>query len=164
MGLRLKCDIKFNKLPLSFNKVLKIVYINEDIITVVVVVVISTHTMRSKIFYRCYVVMSLFRILQLLNRRVLEDLKTFWWEYNRTECEKIEDESDGISIYNIGGVFLVIFIGIGLGLITLAFEYYWYRIRPGSRNKDGKPGTDSGDLKQNGVAGQTGIDNQAFDH
>ena len=45
-------------------------------------------------------------------------------------CAKIEDESDGISIQNIGGVFLVIFIGIGLGLITLAFEYYWYRWRP----------------------------------
>ena len=49
----------------------------------------------------------------LLNQRVLEDLKTKWWEFDRKECPKIEDESDGISIYNIGGVFLVIFIGIG---------------------------------------------------
>ena len=108
-----------------------------------------------------------FRILQLLNRRVLEDLKTFWWEYNRTQCEKIEDESDGISIYNIGGVFLVIFIGIGLGLITLGFEYYWYRIRPGSRSgAASKPAADdpSGEVVRNGVAGQTGIDNRAFDH
>ena len=50
-------------------------------------------------------------ILQLLNKRVLEDLKTFWWDYERKECPKVEDESDGISIKNIGGVFLVIFIG-----------------------------------------------------
>ena len=56
----------------------------------------------------------------------MEDLKSRWWEFNRKDCPKIEDESDGISIQNIGGVFLVIFIGIGLGLITLAFEYYWY--------------------------------------
>ena len=55
----------------------------------------------------------LFRILQLLNERVLEDLKTKWWEFDRKDCPKIEDESDGISISNIGGVFLVIFIGIG---------------------------------------------------
>ena len=41
------------------------------------------------------------------------------------DCPKVEDESDGISIKNIGGVFLVIFIGIGLGLVTLGFEYYW---------------------------------------
>ena len=47
----------------------------------------------------------------MLNRRVLEDLKSQWWEYDRVKCDKIEDESDGISIYNIGGVFLVIFIG-----------------------------------------------------
>jgi ionotropic glutamate receptor len=75
--------------------------------------------------------------LQLLNQRVLEDLKTTWWEFNRLKCPKIEDESDGISIQNIGGVFLVIFIGIGLGLITLAFEYYWYKWRP-MFNKDSK--------------------------
>ncbi len=65
-----------------------------------------------------------------MNQRFLEDLKTTWWEYRKEECPKIEDESDGISIKNIGGVFLVIFIGIGLGLITLAFEYYWYKWRP----------------------------------
>ena len=33
----------------------------------------------------------------------------------------------GISIQDIGGVFLVIFLGIGLGIIALLFEYYWYR-------------------------------------
>ncbi len=65
------------------------------------------------------------RILQLLNQRFLEDLKSRWWEFNRKKCPAIENEEDGISIQNIGGVFLVIFIGIGLGLITLAFEYYW---------------------------------------
>ena len=76
----------------------------------------------------------LFSILQLLNQRFLEDLKTTWWEFNKTACSKIEDESDGISIQNIGGVFLVILIGIGLGLITLAFEYYWYKWRPQPSN------------------------------
>lgn len=69
-------------------------------------------------------------VLQLLNQRVLEDLKSRWWDFGKVKCEKIEDESDGISIKNIGGVFLVIFIGIGLGLLTLAFEYYWYKLRP----------------------------------
>ncbi|KAK2171502.1 hypothetical protein NP493_1059g00000 [Ridgeia piscesae] len=74
-------------------------------------------------------------ILQLLNERALEDMKTKWWNYNRKDCPKVEDESDGISIKNIGGVFLVIFIGIGLGLVTLAFEYYWYKWRPSVRAK-----------------------------
>ncbi|RUS82782.1 hypothetical protein EGW08_009446 [Elysia chlorotica] len=69
-------------------------------------------------------------ILKLINRRVLEELKTYWWTKDEKECPKIEDESDGISIRNIGGVFLVIVIGAGLSLLTLAFEFYWYRIRP----------------------------------
>ena len=91
-------------------------------------------------------------ILQLLNQRVLEDLKTRWWDYNKTRCPKVEDESDGISIKNIGGVFLVIFIGIGLGLITLGFEYYWYKWRPGLASKKAGEAGDKG----NGRAGGGG--------
>ena len=30
-------------------------------------------------------------------------------------------------------LFQVIFIGIGLGLITLGFEYYWYKWRPAAK-------------------------------
>jgi hypothetical protein len=28
-----------------------------------------------------------------------------------------------------GGVFIVIFVGIGLACITLAFEYWWYKYK-----------------------------------
>ena len=73
------------------------------------------------------------RLLQLLNQRFLEDLKMKWWDFNKSSCPKIEDESDGISIHNIGGVFLVIFIGIGFGLLTLGYEYYWYKWRPAAK-------------------------------
>nr|QJX74385.1 ionotropic receptor 25a [Ceracris kiangsu] len=72
-------------------------------------------------------------ILQLLNKRKLEKLKEQWWSQNpekRNDCEKQDDQSDGISIQNIGGVFIVIFVGIGLACITLAFEYWWYKLRP----------------------------------
>lgn len=77
----------------------------------------------------------LFRILQLLNRRDLERLKEKWWNRNpeKKYCEKVEDQSDGISIQNIGGVFIVIFVGIGLACITLAFEYWWYKYRKGAK-------------------------------
>ncbi|KAL1116158.1 hypothetical protein AAG570_005653 [Ranatra chinensis] len=70
-------------------------------------------------------------ILQLLNKRELEKLKEKWWNNNpeRKECQKQEDQSDGISIHNIGGVFIVIFVGIGLACITLAFEYWWYKYK-----------------------------------
>lgn len=82
-----------------------------------------------------------YRILQLLNKRQLERLKEKWWSGNpeAKKCEKPEDQSDGISIQNIGGVFIVIFVGIGLACITLAFEYWWYKYRKGSRIVDVKP-------------------------
>lgn len=72
----------------------------------------------------------------MLNRRELERLKEKWWSRNpeRKECEKADDQSDGISIENIGGVFIVIFVGIGLACITLAFEYWWYKYRKGGTN------------------------------
>nr|AVH87315.1 ionotropic receptor 27 [Holotrichia parallela] len=74
-------------------------------------------------------------ILQLLNRRQLERLKEKWWTNNpkAMKCEKQDDQSDGISIQNIGGVFIVIFVGIGLASITLAFEYWWYKYRKTSK-------------------------------
>ncbi|XP_034939121.1 ionotropic receptor 25a-like [Chelonus insularis] len=76
-------------------------------------------------------------ILRLLNQRKLEKLKNKWWNKNpnKKECEKEDDQSDGISIQNIGGVFIVIFVGIILACMTLAFEYWYYRYRPQMQEK-----------------------------
>ena len=67
-----------------------------------------------------------YRILKLLNQRTLETLKERWWNQNpeKKVCDDDDDSGGGISIYNIGGVFIVIFIGIGLAIITLIFEYW----------------------------------------
>merc|ERR1712168_1050099 len=47
-------------------------------------------------------------ILKLLNQRKLETLKERWWNQNpeKKVCDKDDDQSDGISIENIGGVFI----------------------------------------------------------
>ncbi|KAK0406372.1 hypothetical protein QR680_018535 [Steinernema hermaphroditum] len=70
-------------------------------------------------------------ILQLLNKRQLEILKEKWWAKNpnRKSCVNMEDDSNGISIQNIGGVFIVILAGIVLSLVTLVFEYFCTRKR-----------------------------------
>nr|CAD7262763.1 unnamed protein product [Timema shepardi] len=83
-------------------------------------------------------------ILQLLNKRKLEKLKETWWNQNperKTDCEKQDDQSDGISIQNIGGVFIVIFVGIGMACVTLAFEYWWYKYKKDPRVVDVAPST-----------------------
>lgn len=58
-------------------------------------------------------------------------MKNEWWKNNpiRKNCDLKNDQSDGISIHNIGGVFLVIFVGIIFACLTLAFEYWYYRHR-----------------------------------
>lgn len=58
-------------------------------------------------------------------------MKEEWWNnaQYKSKCEKAEDQSDGISIQNIGGVFIVIFVGIGMACVTLMFEYWWYKFR-----------------------------------
>ncbi|KAK1127590.1 Ionotropic receptor 25a [Melipona bicolor] len=70
-------------------------------------------------------------ILTLLNKRKLEKLKDKWWKKNpeRKDCDAENSQSDGISIQNIGGVFVVIFLGIIFACFTLAFEYWYYRHR-----------------------------------
>ncbi|XP_064468502.1 ionotropic receptor 25a-like [Ornithodoros turicata] len=73
-------------------------------------------------------------ILKLLNQRRLEGLKETWWNKNpaKVTCDDSERQSDGISIRNIGGVFIVIFIGVVMACITLAFEYCYYKNRKGN--------------------------------
>ncbi|XP_036327744.1 ionotropic receptor 25a [Rhagoletis pomonella] len=100
-------------------------------------------------------------ILTLLNKRQLEKLKEKWWKNDETQakCDKPEDQSDGISIHNIGGVFIVIFVGIGMACITLVFEYWWYKYRKNPRivdvieaNSGGKDGKGGDGV----ILGQTG--------
>ena len=71
-------------------------------------------------------------ILKLLNERKLETLKENWWLHYKTTCEDIKKSSDGISIHNIGGVFIVIFAGVLLAIITLIFEYVFLRAKRNS--------------------------------
>jgi len=75
-------------------------------------------------------------ILKLLNQRKLETLKERWWNQHplKKVCEEDDDDGGGISIHNIGGVFIVIFVGIGLAIITLGIEYWYYKYKaPQSR-------------------------------
>ena len=75
-------------------------------------------------------------ILKLLNQRKLESLKEKWWNNNperKLNCEDSKKTSDGISIKNIGGVFVVIFIGMALACFTLIFEFLF--LKKGKKEK-----------------------------
>ncbi|KRY40697.1 Glutamate receptor ionotropic, kainate 1 [Trichinella spiralis] len=68
-------------------------------------------------------------ILKLLNQRKLEILKEKWWKNNprKMNCPNHDSESKGISVTNLGGVFIVILIGIFFSLISLLFEYVYFK-------------------------------------
>lgn len=72
-----------------------------------------------------------FRLVHLLNKRYLEKLKEEWWNSDvyKSECEEPADQSEGITFQNIGGVFIVIFVGISMACITLMFEYCVHKYR-----------------------------------
>ncbi|CAB3400516.1 unnamed protein product [Caenorhabditis bovis] len=91
-------------------------------------------------------------ILMLLNQRRLETLKEKWWtdNPNKVTCPDSSEESDGISIQNIGGVFIVILVGIVLSIITLAFEYYYYK-KKGQNSTENEEREDKGE-PSNGIA------------
>lgn len=70
-----------------------------------------------------------FRILKLLNERQLEALKEQWWHKNakKQECTNVDEETTGISIQNIGGVFILILGGIMISLVILVVEFFYYK-------------------------------------
>ncbi|OQV18207.1 Glutamate receptor ionotropic, kainate 3 [Hypsibius exemplaris] len=80
-------------------------------------------------------------ILKLLNQRELEIMKEHWWQMKKQkECTGAEDENEGISIQNIGGVFILVLAGTVLASIMLAVEYYWYRRRGAKKQTELKQG------------------------
>lgn len=71
-----------------------------------------------------------YAILQLINQRFMEILREKWWTNNpdRVVCDN-NDESEGISIENIGGVFIIIFAGVTLSFIVWAVERFVYKTK-----------------------------------
>lgn len=68
-----------------------------------------------------------YAILQLINQRFMEVLREKWWTNNprRVICDT-NNESEGISIENIGGVFIIIFAGVILSFVVWAIERFMY--------------------------------------
>lgn len=68
-----------------------------------------------------------YAILQLINKRYMEVLREKWWTNNpsRLVCD-LNDESEGISIENIGGVFIIILAGVLLSFLVWAIERLLY--------------------------------------
>ncbi|CAK1554505.1 unnamed protein product [Leptosia nina] len=66
-------------------------------------------------------------LLILQKERFLEQLTAKYWnETIRQSCPDA-DESEGITLESLGGVFIATLFGLGLAMVTLAWEVFYYK-------------------------------------
>lgn len=65
------------------------------------------------------------------NKRYFERLKKNWWENNpeNKHCTPMEDSNDGMSFWNIWGLFTVVVTGLVLSCSAIIFEYFYYNTK-----------------------------------
>jgi hypothetical protein len=55
-------------------------------------------------------------------------MKEKWWNHiDETSKCNFGEQSEGITIQNSAGVFIVVFVGILISFIILIFEYFYYK-------------------------------------
>nr|AKO90025.1 ionotropic receptor 25a.2 [Microplitis mediator] len=77
-------------------------------------------------------------ILKLLTEDKISELKKKWWDNNPKRqpwCPQRINKSDGMDIRQLGGIFIVLWVGIASAIVTLAVQYWWYRYRSRMRFK-----------------------------
>lgn len=66
-------------------------------------------------------------ILELQKDRYFELLSSKYWNSTlRSLCPTLDD-SEGITLRSLGGVFIATLVGLGIAMIVLAFEVYFYQ-------------------------------------
>uniref|UniRef100_A0A182NDI8 Ionotropic glutamate receptor C-terminal domain-containing protein n=1 Tax=Anopheles dirus TaxID=7168 RepID=A0A182NDI8_9DIPT len=91
-----------------------------------------------------------FFILELQKKRYFESITAkFWNNSARGQCPNTDD-SEGITLESLGGVFIATLVGLALAMITLLGEVIYYRRKESSRNivKVAPFGTADGALDQ----------------
>ncbi|XP_041988810.1 ionotropic receptor 25a [Aricia agestis] len=66
-------------------------------------------------------------LLNLQKERVLEQLTAKYWNETARQSCPDADESEGITLESLGGVFIATLFGLGLAMITLAWEVFYYK-------------------------------------
>ncbi|XP_015174609.1 PREDICTED: glutamate receptor ionotropic, kainate 3 [Polistes dominula] len=78
------------------------------------------------------------RILDLQKDRYFETLASKYWNQSlKAQCPN-SDDSEGITLESLGGVFIATLFGLALAMITLAGEVLYYRKRNASQGKTKK--------------------------
>ncbi|XP_050359443.1 ionotropic receptor 25a [Nymphalis io] len=66
-------------------------------------------------------------LLDLQKERFLEQLASKYWNESARQACPDADESEGITLESLGGVFIATLFGLGLAMITLGWEVFYYK-------------------------------------
>ncbi|XP_038221120.1 ionotropic receptor 25a [Zerene cesonia] len=66
-------------------------------------------------------------LLDLQKERFLEQLASKYWNETARQSCPDADESEGITLESLGGVFIATLFGLGLAMLTLAWEVFYYK-------------------------------------
>ncbi|KAL4714293.1 hypothetical protein ACJJTC_009645 [Scirpophaga incertulas] len=66
-------------------------------------------------------------LLDLQKERFLEQLAGKYWNESARQLCPDADESEGITLESLGGVFIATLFGLGLAMVTLAWEVFYYK-------------------------------------
>ncbi|XP_039762086.1 glutamate receptor 3 [Pararge aegeria] len=66
-------------------------------------------------------------LLDLQKERFLEQLSSKYWNETARQACPDADESEGITLESLGGVFIATLFGLGLAMVTLAWEVFYYK-------------------------------------
>ncbi|KOB74356.1 Ionotropic receptor [Operophtera brumata] len=66
-------------------------------------------------------------LLELQKERFLEQLGAKYWNESARQSCPDADESEGITLESLGGVFIATLFGLGLAMVTLAWEVFYYK-------------------------------------
>uniref|UniRef100_A0A4D5RB87 Glutamate receptor 1 n=1 Tax=Scolopendra viridis TaxID=118503 RepID=A0A4D5RB87_SCOVI len=65
-------------------------------------------------------------ILELQEKEILQKIKKTWWEKGGKSCEDESDQSpQGLTLSNVGGVFVVLLSGMGFACVVALIEFMW---------------------------------------
>ncbi|XP_053946392.1 glutamate receptor ionotropic, kainate 2 [Anastrepha ludens] len=68
-----------------------------------------------------------YALLELQKDRFFEELKAKYWNTSRIKACSVNEEQEGISLESLGGVFIATLFGLGLAMVTLVLEIFYYR-------------------------------------
>ncbi|CAB3224465.1 unnamed protein product [Arctia plantaginis] len=78
-------------------------------------------------------------LLELQKERFLEQLASKYWNESARQACPDADESEGITLESLGGVFIATLFGLGLAMITLAWEVFYYKRKEKNKIQTVKP-------------------------